>query len=59
MVIINGTTSKALAISAWLKSKGLVHGQDYTWHSVTADKKIVFSCRDSKWETIIVLKHDS
>lgn len=58
MVIINGKTSKALAISNWLKTQGLVYGRDYTWHLLSANKQIVFSCQDSKWESILILKYD-
>ena len=58
MVIINGKAAKALEISSWLKSKGLVHEQDYTWHLLSANKQIVFSFQDPKWESMLVLKYD-
>ena len=58
MVIVNGKAAKALEISGWLKSKGLIHEQDYTWHLTSANKQIVFSFQDPKWESILVLKYD-
>ena len=58
MVIISGKLSKALAISTWLKSNGLVHEHDYTWHLLSANRQIVFLCQDPKWETVIVMKYD-
>ena len=53
-----GKLSKALAISTWLKSKGLVHEQDYSWHLLSANRQIVFSFQDPKWESMLVLKYD-
>jgi len=53
MIIIKGDIKKGIEISFWLKSQGLTHDKDYTWHTKSRTREhpydcVVFAVKDSK-----------
>jgi len=62
MIIIKGDIKKGIEISFWLKSQGLTHDKDYTWHTKSRTREhpydcVVFAVKDSKWESAIALRY--
>lgn len=60
MITIKGDIKKGIEVSFWLKSQGLVHEKDYTWHTKSRTRDcpydcVVFITKDSKWESMIGL----
>ena len=60
-IILKGGFKTGLEISKWLKERGLVHDQDFTWYRRSRNDQhpydcVVFDLKDPKWETMITLK---
>jgi hypothetical protein len=59
-IAIDGTKYNPVLISAWLKSKGLIHGVDYIWWNDNfsqANHVIVFKFKDAKWCSLLAIKY--
>ena len=62
-IAIDGTKYNPVLISAWLKSKGLIHGVDYIyiwWNDNFSQRNkhvIIFKFKDSKWCSLLAIKY--